>query len=503
MVWTVFLLVGFHEIANVFTSRQFLLEDGGFLLIGCLFIYLLYCWNRCSGNRIEAFLQKHHRLLLDISLAVLLVWQLYACFGGYFSTGWDAQVIRETIFDEVQGDYDAINKGYFSWFPNNVLLVWIYKTIVSFVNSTAGIGLEYSMVAFQCLLDVITVYLTYKIAFDLFHSYRAAWLTYAVVYIFVGLSPWFIIVYSDATGIVLPVLLIRLYQVGLQTNSKRKSIALFLALGFLAMAGFYLKPQIFIAAIAMVLVSVLGNIGKGKKVFGVTLRHLITALLGIFLFLGLYHSLIVPSLHFNIDKDRTIGWQHYVMMGLNDEEDGVFRNEDYVFTKSFNTNRERNAADLAVAKERIAEYGFTGMVRHLSRKQLMNYGDGTFAWGAEGGFFGEIPSWANNRVSSLMHEILFPEGKLFKTVISCQQLVWITILAMCIFASKRKWNPAAVGSQEEQIENVILLALIGLTVFELIFEARARYLFCYAPVFVLTAVLGVRNLFHCVQAKEG
>ena len=137
-----FLLVGFHEIANVFTSRQFLLEDGGFLLIGCLFIYLLYCWNRRSGNRIEAFLQKHHRLLLGISLAVLLVWQLYACFGGYFSTGWDAQVIRETIFDEVQGDYDAINKGYFSWFPNNVLLVWIYKTIVSFVNSTAGIGLE-------------------------------------------------------------------------------------------------------------------------------------------------------------------------------------------------------------------------------------------------------------------------------------------------------------------------------------------------------------------------
>ena len=136
-----------------------------------------------------------------------------------------------------------------------------------------------------------------------------------------GLSPWFIIVYSDATGIVLPVLLIRLYQVGVQNYSKRKSIALFLALGFLAMAGFYLKPQIFIAAIAMVLVSVLGNIGKGKKVFGVTLRHLITALLGIFLFLGLYHSLIVPSLHFNIDKDRTIGWQHYVMMGLNDEED--------------------------------------------------------------------------------------------------------------------------------------------------------------------------------------
>ena len=467
-----------------------------------LFIYLLYCWNRRSGNRIEAFLQKHHRLLLVISLAVLLVWQLYACFGGYFSTGWDVQVIRETVFFEAQGKFDYINGSYFSWCSNNLLLVWIYKLIVMLVDDTAGIGLEYSMVAFQCLLDVITVFLTYQIAFDLFHSYRAAWLTYAVVYIFVGLSPWFIIVYSDATGIVLPILLIRLFQLGLRQKSKVKSMALFGLLGFLAMAGFYLKPQTFIMAISIALVSVFGSVWKEKDICNRRLENLGFSLLGVFLFLGTYNSFIVPSLHININKDQTFGWQHYVLMGLNDETDGAFYYDDLVYTSSFDTNQERNAADLAVAKERIAEYGFTGMVRHLSRKQLMNYGDGTFAWGAEGGFFGEIPSWANNRISPLMHEILFPEGKLFMTVISCQQLIWITILAMCMFAAKTK-KKEAVEPHQENVENVIFLSLIGLTLFELIFEARARYLFCYAPVFVLTAVLGVRNLFYCVQVKEG
>ena len=142
------------------------------------------------------------------------------------------------------------------------------------------------------------------------------------------------------------------------------------------------------------------------------------------------------------------------------------------------------------------------MVRHLLRKEIVNYGDGTFAWGVEGGFFGDIPFWANNRISPLMHESLFPEGKLFMTVISCQQLIWITILAMCIFAAKTK-KKDAVESHQENIENVIFLSLIVLTLFEFIFEARARYLFCYEPVFVLTAVLGARNLVHCVQAKEG
>lgn len=502
IVWTVFLLVAFHETADVFSSRDFLIEDGGFLILGTLVVFFLYRLNKKAGISIEEFLKKHHRFLLVVSLAILLGWQLYACFGGYFSTGWDAQVIRETVFHEAEGDYQAINHGYFSWFPNNVLLVWIYKQIVTVVDRTVGVGLEYSMVAFQCLLDVITVYLTYRIALDLFHSYRAAWLTFVVAYLFVGLSPWFIIVYSDATGIVLPVLLIRLYQLGLKSDSKRKSILLFLLLGFFAMAGYYLKPQIFITAIAMVLVSALGTIGKGKKDFGTVMRHLLYSGAGVVLFLGIYHAAIVPSLHFDVNKDHTIGWQYYVMMGLNDQTDGAFLIDDYDYTYQFETNAERNTADLQIAKERLSAYGITGMVRHLSRKELLNYGDGTFAWGMEGGFFLDIPFWANNSVSGFMHEVLFPEGKLFMAFTSFKQLIWVTILAMCMFAGKRKWNPEESGSHDEQIESVILLALIGLTVFELIFEARARYLFCYAPVFILTALMGTRNLFHHAGSEK-
>lgn len=502
MVWTFILLLSFYDIAHAYCYRQFWMQDGGLLIIGgCLLLFLYGC-NRGYGEKIETFLEHHHRLLLSITLAVLLGWQLYASFGGYFSTGWDARIIRETIFYEVRGNYERINHHYFSCCQNNALLVWLYKQIVTLVDRTVGIGLEYSMVAFQCLLDVCTVYLTYRIAFDLFHSYRAAWLTYAVAYLFVGLSPWFIIVYSDATGIVLPVLLIRLYQKGLHQTSNGKSMTISGLIGFFAMAGFYLKPQIFIAAIAMVLLSIPKLFIKSKKTIQRTLRNLVTGIFGAFLFISLYHSFIVPSLNFNIDKEFAIGWQHYLMMGLNDTTDGGYYLNDVNFTNQFVTSKERNSADLEVARQRISDYGILGMVRHLSRKELSNYGDGSFSWGMEGEFFDGIPSWANNRISPLMHEILFPEGKLFMAVTSCQQLIWITILVMCMFAAKTK-KKEAVESHQENVENVIFLSLIGLTLFELIFEARARYLFCYAPVFVLTAVLGMRNLFHCVQAKEG
>ena len=36
----------------------------------------------------------------------------------------------------------------------------------------------------------------------------------------------------------------------------------------------------------------------------------------------------------------------------------------------------------------------------------------------------------------------------------------------------------------------IMLSILGLTIFELLFEARARYLFTYAPLYIILAVLG-------------
>ena len=39
-----------------------------------------------------------------------------------------------------------------------------------------------------------------------------------------------------------------------------------------------------------------------------------------------------------------------------------------------------------------------------------------------------------------------------------------------------------------------MLTIIGLSLFELLFEARARYLYIYAPFYILLAVYGVREI---------
>ena len=41
-----------------------------------------------------------------------------------------------------------------------------------------------------------------------------------------------------------------------------------------------------------------------------------------------------------------------------------------------------------------------------------------------------------------------------------------------------------------------MLSVIGLAMFELLFEARARYLFVFSPVLVILACLGLHALYE-------
>ena len=40
-------------------------------------------------------------------------------------------------------------------------------------------------------------------------------------------------------------------------------------------------------------------------------------------------------------------------------------------------------------------------------------------------------------------------------------------------------------NSENKVYRVMSLALVGITIFELLFEARARYLYIYVPIYIL------------------
>lgn len=496
-LWTLFLIFGMQHVFDVTHAKNFPLENSGFFIIGVVGIVCLFRINYQYGKQIESFLQKKHRLILLISLIGLFAWQLYSSYGGYFLSEWDAGVIRETVRIQYNRDYEHLDNVYFSMHPNNMILVWLFTGVVRLAAFVGYTNWKFSLVVFQCIIDVISIWLVYRVTIDLTKSQRVAFLTYTMAILLVGISPWFIVAYSDATGILFPVLIIRLYQLSLKSEKIVAKILWSIILGFVSLTGFFIKPHILIAFIAVIFAEIFCLLGKEyrHRLSRFSARTMCYAV-GILLFFISYNNIILPALHFQRDNEKTFGWQHYFMLGLNSSTDGAWSAEDYFFTKSFSTNNERNEANIQEAKRRIEEMGFGGLIQHLCRKQLANYGDGTFAWNVEGNSFAGDPEWAHNRISDFIRSLIKPEGKNYKWFIGSKQLIWVIVLFFQLFVFVRLKGTRLYDRDGDVIFITLLMSIIGLTIFNLLLEARARYLFCSAPLLVILFGYGTRNAYR-------
>ena len=75
--------------------------------------------------------------------------------------------------------------------------------------------------------------------------------------------------------------------------------------------------------------------------------------------------------------------------------------------------------------------------------------------------------------------------------------MWIGILIGMIGLIQSK-----NGANREICVNVGVLTFIGITMFVMIFEARARYLFLYVPIFIICGVLGIYSNNNRVKKEK-
>ncbi len=169
------------------------------------------------------------------------------------------------------------------------------------------------------------------------------------------------------------------------------------------------------------------------------------------------------------------------MMGANPESMGGFNGDDVNYTNSFTDPKERTAANIKEWLRRIEEMGPVGTAKLATRKTLTNFSDGTFAWEHEGRFYRH--QLGNNSAIKAWYGI-GEKGASINSGLSYEllcQMLWLVVLIGCACVPRN-----GVSSTEK----IMRLALLMLALFLMIFEARARYLFLFAPYFVLLGVVG-------------
>lgn len=422
---------------------------------------------------------------------------------------------------------DKIMHGYYSRYANNLFLTYIFLNIYK-LSKVIGIYNGYFLLLFiQSIIFSLGGYLIYKIA-DMYFKERykiysvCTWIIYMII---VGLSPHIVLTYSDGIGMFLSLLLtyiiFKLEDRKILKNKKEiirnRILKTILILFFtnLTIISYYIKPQIIIVSIAYGIIKLTNIILsiikkyiiklktiKSKKIINnknkiQTNIYYIIIILLIMLTGYMTYTYIRKannSMGIDVDKEKRFNITHYAMLGWNTESKGVFTIKDENFSGKYEKLKDREKANIEELKKRISEMGIGGVINQIARKTLTNYNDGTFSGVATFVYIRDeykIQGLDNN-LSEFLKNVYYERGKYNQIYTQIMQCLWISILIFNMFS----YN----DSKSRKIA-IIILALIGLFLFETIFEARSRYIFVYVPLYIFIGVIGIKNVLNWICRK--
>lgn len=426
------------------------------------------------------------KMLTTVSL-LLFTYQIYMVLNIYPGGGkWDAGTIADAAKHVVYGagNEQVDYRSYFSRYPNNLLMSFIFIDILKVDKSIGLLSKVYDgmlpLAVIQCAINTFTCMTVFKTA-RLFLKQKAAVSAYLFSLILVGVSPWSSLVYSDSISLAVPITCFYLYAS--DGENKRKKICKIALAIIIACVGYYIKPQCIIVLIAIGIYESTKLLKEPKR----TWSFLLAVLLSIGTVVGTqkWIDFRCERMGIEIDPEMRLGATHFLMMGLN-EGVGAYKEEDVVFSASIWPAEERQRANIYESVRRVKEYGVVGLIRHIGDKLRYVYGDGTFAWGHEGGFFKYASELPNANMSVFLRSIYYPSENRYELYKNSMQIIWAAVLVLNIIST--------LGKERKKEYVVLYIVIMGITLYEILFETRPRYLYIFAPIFCIIAASGLEVL---------
>ncbi len=463
-----------------------------FLLPICIVFIVIIFLLRKPLNKITIIGKKRNSIIFAccaiIFFALMYVVNIEVSKCIVFTPGWD--------IGNVTGSVEALLNGhtlsedfYYRLFPFNIFNVYYLYKLNILASSIKGypyfhgfIWIQFSCLLFSLsgLFTALSVRrLTKKAAPTIFSM-----LLYAA---FIGMSPWKIIPYTDTISFTFGIFIIYLFILSREARTWVKYV-LWTVICMSAFIGAQIKASVYVPLIAVTVIQLLSNVSlKGIRNKLINIGATIVIL---FLCFGLslvYKGQVIKEVGYDTSQDLELDWSHLVRLGLNDYSTGGFSADSYLIYYEYldRPNAERQAEERRQIAETFKERGDIGSLYFYLRKNVMNYNDGTFCWYLEGSFnMGDYPQYSDSRFKPLLREFYWYEGRYYRYFLTYSQLMWLFTLLLIpgtAFLSFR--------SQSNYSISAVLLTLIGITLFVMLFEGRARYFLNLTPVYVLAASL--------------
>jgi len=462
------------------------------IVLALLFFAIFKCKKYAqTHSHFFAFLYRYNVLIAVGGLAIVFIFQVVLAHAIYRPIGWDCGAIVECA---VKGDLTS-ERFYFSTYPNNLLMFCILKYLLKgfFYFGRQNYWLFLSII--NIVLVDITIYLVFAVCKKLF-GLACGFASYALFILLFGLSPWLVVPYSDTFAMVFSPLVILLFlKFQEATHLFSKAILLFL-IGFLSVAAYFIKPYTLIVLISILLYLLIHSMNSIKKI-GIFILTVLIMLTGMSSSYLLYNVTVKDAYSNVLDYSQSLPMSYYFMMGLNTATSGgtgrtlygAYNGDDNLFAYSLPTQQTKQSETLRIALERIKAYTPKGYIQFLSNKANWVFSDGTF-WVEGEGYDVDKPSVSTTNVSKWIQSGFRFYGANYSDFANFAQGIWVILLFLLICPL---FNNS--GDYKKSIVNILRIAVFGFLLYQLLFEARSRYIITVLPVIIILATCGF-SYFH-------
>lgn len=372
---------------------------------------------------------------------------------------------------------------YFSMYSNNVPMVYFLKQLYVEARELGTYPYVYEFVWLEvnCALISLGGFFCCLTVKRLTKEILPTVLAFLLYLALAGISP-----YTDTYGMAFPIMCIYFYLCYRDAQRIGEKYV-FMALSMIGgAAGGLLKPSGYIVVMAVLgveLISLLTARGRGWKYFLAEVG-LAAALL---LARQAYVDHMMEDIGLDFNPEIEASWQNYFYMGLNEESTGSYHPGDAGIIGEFQTDKNaRNQAALERAFARMEERGLFGSIYYWLRKMTMVFNDGTFGWRGEVWINEPYPEGlaGNDGLTVFLRDLFWPEGNHVGRYNTLSQLAWI----FCIFGIS---GICLCPEGQREKYAVTVASFLGIFFYQMLFEARARYLLVFFPLLAALSVCGM------------
>lgn len=453
-------------------------NDNIFLFgVGAIIISVLWRVCRVLSKRVRNF----DRFIIACSI-ILFILQVGLAYAYYtpINRGDVGVVVTDAIY-LANNRLDLLNNHYFSIYPNNLFIVQLFSIVIKIANFVGYSNGYFALVIFQAFLYSLSGYLLFKLLKSISITHLAL-LGYFIYFVLMGLSVYVAMPYSDSVGIPILIILVTLVKKVFDGDSKK----LFVLLGVLSGIAYKLKPQFLFVLMAFIVMMIFSH--KTNKIYKITLS------MTLFIATVFTINLITDNMGYQLNKEKAFPMIHWLAMGHNESREGSYYPDDVAESLNITDKQERSVYKLKVLKERVINLGFPGIFWFYIRKNMATYNDGAFRQFIYGIAFpdDEIPT--ASKIKKEVRSIFSVYGENYELYVKLLHSVWLILFLLATLS---------IFVVPKNTFNMVLYNVLTLLfVYQTLFEAGARYLYSYVPVYIMLAILGVHAFEVQFRAKR-